>query len=182
MKSESRGPENTETDMIRTIILDVDGTLTDGGIYYDNTGNELKKFCTKDAAGIICARAAGVAVVVLTGRECAATVRRLTELGVTELYQGVKDKAAWLRDRLAETGEDKSAVAYIGDDINDLAPMKCCGYIGCPADAAAEVKALADYVSPVAGGHGAARDVIEHILREEGIWESVVDSAYGAGI
>ena len=182
MKSESRGPENTETDMIRTIILDVDGTLTDGGIYYDNTGNELQKFCTKDAAGIICARAAGVAVVVLTGRECAATVRRLTELGVTELYQGVKDKAAWLRDRLAETGEDKSAVAYIGDEINDLAPMKCCGYIGCPADAAAEVKALADYVSPVAGGHGAARDVIEHILREEGLWESTVNSAYGAGI
>ena len=118
----------------------------------------------------------------LTGRECAATVRRLTELGVTELYQGVKDKAAWLRNRLRETGADRSGVAYIGDDINDLAPMKCCGYVGCPADAAAEVKALADYVSPVAGGHGAARDVIEHILREEGIWESTVNSAYGAGI
>ena len=182
MKSDPRGPENTETEMIGTIILDVDGTLTDGGIYYDNTGNELKKFCTRDGTGILCARAAGITVIVLTGRECAATVRRLTELGVTELYQGVKDKAAWLRNRLRETGADRSGVAYIGDDINDLAPMKCCGYVGCPADAAAEVKALADYVSPVAGGHGAARDVIEHILREEGIWESTVNSAYGAGI
>ena len=151
--------------MIKYIILDVDGTLTDSGVYYDSTGNELKKFSTKDGTGIICAREAGITVMVLTGRECAATVRRITELGVTGLYQGVRDKAAWL-----------------GDDINDLAPMKYCGYIGCPADAAAEVKAAADYISPLPGGHGAVRDVIEHILRENGLWENVVNRAYGAGI
>ena len=77
---------------------------------------------------------------------------------------------------------EKSDVGYIGDDINDLAPMKYCGYIVCPADAAAEVKAAADYISPLPGGHGAVRDVIEHILRENGLWENVVNRAYGAGI
>ena len=71
--------------MIKYIILDVDGTLTDSGVYYDSTGNELKKFSTKDGTGIICAREAGITVMVLTGRECAATVRRITELGVQEM-------------------------------------------------------------------------------------------------
>ena len=173
---------NGDRHMIRYIVLDVDGTLTDGGIYYDSTGNELKKFCTKDGTGILCARAAGITVVVLTGRECPATVRRLTELGVTELYQGVRDKAAWLKAWMNEKGARKGDVGYIGDDVNDLAPMKCCGYIGCPADAAAEVKELADYVSPISGGHGAARDVIEHLLREAGRWADIVNSAYNAGI
>ena len=151
--------------MIKYIILDVDGTLTDSGVYYDSTGNELKKFSTKDGTGIICAREAGITVLVLTGRECAAT-----------------DKAAWLETWMRDEKVEKSDVGYIGDDINDLAPMKYCGYIGCPADAAAEVKAAADYISPLPGGHGAVRDVIEHILRENGLWENVVNRAYGAGI
>lgn len=168
--------------MIKYIILDVDGTLTDSGVYYDSTENELKKFSTKDGTGIICAREAGITVLVLTGRECAATVRRITELGVTGLYQGVRDKAAWLETWMRDEKVEKSDVGYIGDDINDLAPMKYCGYIGCPADAAAEVKAAADYISPLPGGHGAVRDVIEHILRENGLWENVVNRAYGAGI
>ena len=154
--------------MIKYIILDVDGTLTDSGVYYDSTGNELKKFSTKDGTGIICAREAGITV--------------LTELGVTGLYQGVRDKAAWLETWMRDEKVEKSDVGYIGDDINDLAPMKYCGYIGCPADAAAEVKAAADYISPLPGGHGAVRDVIEHILRENGLWENVVNRAYGAGI
>ena len=168
--------------MIKYVILDVDGTLTDGGIYYDEHGNELKKFCTKDAAGIFIAKAAGIEVMVLTGRECAATTRRLTELGVKELHQNVKDKVSWMRLWMEQHGINKDQVGYIGDDLNDLQPMKLCGYIGCPADACSEVKKIADYVSSINGGYGAARDVIEHYLREANLWSDLVSKAYGAGV
>ena len=157
----------------------MDGTLTDGGIYYDNTGNELKKFCTKDAAGIFTACAAGIEVIILTGRECEATTRRLTELGVKELHQNVKDKKTWMKMWMEERGIDRSQVGYIGDDLNDLQPMTLSGYIGCPADACKEVKEIADYISPIKGGHGVARDVIEHYLREQGTWCEAREKIYG---
>ena len=165
--------------MLKYIILDVDGTLTDSGIYYDDTGNELKKFCTKDAAGIFTAKAAGITIMVLTGRECKATTRRLTELGVTELYQGIRDKVSWMKEWMFLNNITKEEVGYIGDDLNDLAPMKLCGFIGCPQDSCPEIKEIANYVSSVLGGHGAVRDIIEYYLRERGIWEIMVQKAYG---
>ena len=168
--------------MLKYIILDVDGTLTDGGVYYDNNGNELKKFCTKDGTGIIAAHAAGIKIIVLTGRECKATTRRLTELGATELYQGVKSKVEWVKTWLNDNSVKMEEVGYIGDDVNDLAPMKLCGYIGCPVDACIEVKEIADYISKIAGGYGAARDVIEHYLRENMLWEDAIGKAYGLGV
>jgi len=167
--------------MLKYIILDVDGTLTDGGIYYDDNNNELKKFCTKDGTGKIIARAAGLKILVITGHECKATTRRLTELGVTDIYQNVKDKVSFLKQWIADNNVDKSEIAYIGDDINDLGAMKLCGYIGCPLDSAVEIKDLATYVSSIPGGRGAARDVIEHYFREQGTWLDLVDKAYGAG-
>ena len=168
--------------MIKYLILDIDGTLTDAGIYYDEKGNEIKKFCTKDAAGIFAARAVGIEIMVLTGRECKATTRRLTELGVTELYQGIKDKVAWMKEWMLKNDIKKEEIGYIGDDLNDLAPMRLCGYIGCPSDACIEIKEISDYVSAVLGGHGAARDVIEHYLREHRLWKEAVEKAYGVGI
>ena len=168
---------------LKYLILDLDGTLTDGGIYYDEHGNELKKFCTKDAAGIFTARAAGIEVMILTGRECTATKRRLTELGVKELHQNVKDKVAWMKSWMEQNGIQKSEVGYIGDDLNDLQPMQLCGYIGCPADACPEVKEIADYVSTIKGGYGATRDVIEHYFREIDMWTELVEKCYGrAGV
>ena len=166
--------------MFKYLILDVDGTLTDAGIYYDDTGNELKKFCTKDAAGIFTAKVAGITVMVLTGRECNATTRRLTELGVTELHQGIKDKVGWMKEWMSSNNITKEDIGYIGDDLNDLAPMKLCGYIGCPQDACLEIKEIADYVSPILGGHGAARDVIEHYMREQGVWAKIVEKIYAS--
>lgn len=165
--------------MIKYFIIDVDGTLTDGGIYYDDTGNEFKKFCSKDAAGIIAAEAAGITVMVLTGRECKANTRRLTELGVTELHQGVKDKVTWMKEWMDNSNIEKEDVGYIGDDLNDLAPMNLCGFIGCPQDSCPEIKEIATYISPILGGHGAARDVIEHYLREVGLWDVMVQKVYG---
>ena len=83
---------------------------------------------------------------------------------------------------MKENDVEKDEIGYIGDDVNDLGPMKLCGYVGCPSDAAVEVKEIANYVSPIGGGHGAARDVIEHYLREQGIWTEVIDRIYGTGI
>ena len=168
--------------MISFLFFDIDGTFTDGGVYYDDNNNETKKFCTKDGTGIVCARKAGMHLIVLTGRECAATTRRMSELGITDIHQNVKDKEKFLRSFMAENNIGMDDCGYIGDDINDLRPMKLCGWIGCPADAAVEVKEIADYVSPIAGGHGAVRDCIEKILKDEGLWSEIVEKAYGAGV
>ena len=118
--------------MIRLLVLDVDGTMTDGGVYYDATGNELKKFAIKDGAGLVLARTAGIRVMICTGRECEAVRRRAADLKITDIYQNVGKKAAFLRDFMAENGYARDDVAYCGDDLNDLAAMALCGLCGLP--------------------------------------------------
>ena len=144
------------------LVIDVDGTLTDAGIYYDEHGNELKKFCTKDAAGFFAAKAIGIKTVVLTGRECAATARRMSDLKVDHVFQNVKDKQSFL-------------LSFMEDNQ----PMQLAGFKACPADSCEEIKRIADYVSTVNGGHGAVREIIEHFLRESGDWEGLVEKIYG---
>lgn len=167
---------------IKYLVIDVDGTMTDAGIYYDEHGNELKKFCTKDAAGFFAAKRVGIQILVLTGRECAATTRRMTEMKVDFLVQNCKDKVTYLTQFREEHQIGREEIGYLGDDLNDLPPMKLCGFIGCPEDACTEVKTRADYVSTVKGGSGAVRDIIEHMLRERGEWEQAVSEIYGIGV
>lgn len=167
---------------IKLLVIDVDGTMTDGGIYYDEKGNELKKFCTKDAAGFFAAHQVGIKIMVLTGRECAATKKRMTELKIDYLYQNEKNKAQFLEKFMRENNLVKEDVGYIGDDLNDLPPMCLAGYIGCPADSCLEIIQIANYVSKYNGGKGAVRDVIEHMLRESGEWENAVSRVYGIGV
>ncbi|MDO4317089.1 MAG: HAD-IIIA family hydrolase [Lachnospiraceae bacterium] len=167
---------------LKLLVIDVDGTMTDAGIYYDENGNELKKFCTKDAAGFFAAHKVGIQIMVLTGRECAATTRRMKEMKVEYLYQNVKDKVVFLKQFLAEHGLSKEEVGYIGDDLNDLPPMSLAGYVGCPADSCPEILEIADYISQAKGGQGAVRDVIEHMLRETGEWTKAVSEVYGIGV
>ncbi len=167
---------------IKYIVIDIDGTMTDAGIYYDETGNELKKFCTKDAAGFFAANQLGIKTVILTGRECAATTRRLTELKATYIFQEIKNKYDFLKDFMAENNISKEEIAYIGDDLNDYQPMKLVGFVACPADACPEIKDIADFISPVKGGSGAVRDIIEHYLRGKGLWEDAVSKVYGIGV
>lgn len=169
-------------DKIRYLIIDVDGTMTDAGIYYDEHGNELKKFCTKDAAGFFAAKKTGIKVMVLTGRECAATTRRMTEMKVDYLVQNCKDKMTYLTQFMKDNGISRDEMGYLGDDLNDLPPMKLCGFVGCPADACLEVRERADYISNVKGGYGAVRDIIEYMLRERGEWEKATAEIYGIGI
>ncbi len=167
---------------IKYLIIDVDGTMTDAGIYYDENGNELKKFCTRDAAGFFTARQMGMKIMILTGRECAATTRRMQEMKVDFLVQNIKDKFSYLEEFMHTEGISLDEIGYLGDDLNDLAGMKRAGFAGCPADACEEVRMICDYVSNVQAGHGAVRDIITWLLKQRGQWENAIVQVYGAGI
>ena len=168
--------------MIRLLVLDVDGTLTDGGIYYDSTGNELKKFGVKDGAGLVLARTAGIRVMICTGRECEAVRRRAADLKITDIYQNVPHKADFLQKFFAENGYAREEIAYCGDDLNDLAAMALCGFVACPADAAGPVLGRADFICRQKGGEGAVRGTVEEILLRDGRLPAAVKKAFGAKI
>lgn len=165
---------------IKYVIIDVDGTMTDAGIYYDEHGNELKKFCTKDAAAFFVAEKLKVSIVVLTGRECKATERRMKELRVPFIFQNVRDKYSFLQAFFKENRIEKNEVAYVGDDLNDLHPMDLAGIKACPADSCKEVRAICNYVSNVSGGYGAVRDVFENYLFKDE-WDSAIIGVYDVG-
>lgn len=168
--------------MIKLLVLDVDGTLTDGGVYYDATGNELKKFGVRDGAGLMLARAAGIKIMICTGRECKAVRRRAKDLHIDYVFQHVLDKAAHLANFMAENGLTKADVGYCGDDLNDLAAMLLCGFVACPADASPEIKAVADVVCPQKGGEGAVRGAVEALLKPAGLWAAAVKIAFHADV
>ena len=167
---------------IKYLVVDVDGTLTDSGVYYDDNGNELKRFSTRDGAGFFAAKAAGIKILVLTGRECPATTRRMSEMKVDYLVQDCRDKVAYIEKFMAENSIAQEEIGYIGDDINDVGSMRLCGFVGCPKDSCKEVLRIADYVSPIEGGKGAMRDVVEHILTQRGQWEEAIRNTFGFGI
>lgn len=163
---------------IKLLVLDVDGTLTDGGLYLDSTGNETKKFSVRDGAGLALARGAGIKVMILTGRESEPVNRRARELNLDYVFQGCKDKGRFLADFMAQNHYEKEDVAYVGDDWNDLAAMGLCGFTACPADAAAEVADLVSFRCPHAGGFGAVRDAVEYILKHEGLFAQTLNTIY----
>lgn len=159
---------------IKYLVLDVDGTLTDSGVFYDENGNELKRFSTKDGQGFNIAHAAGLRIIVMTGRECKATIRRMHELKTDYLFQQVKDKEQFLKNFMENNGILKEEIAYIGDDLNDYKAMKLCGFVGCPTESAPEVIHIADFVTRVKAGYGAMRDVVEFIITERGDRDEVI--------
>jgi 3-deoxy-D-manno-octulosonate 8-phosphate phosphatase (KDO 8-P phosphatase) len=148
----------------------VDGVLTDGRLFYGPEGAVTKVFDTKDGLGIELARAAGLKVGLLTGRADAATEARARELKLDAHYRGRGDKAAGFAAFLAEQGVAPEEVAYAGDDLPDLPVLSRCGLAAAPADAAPEVRAVADLVLACRGGHGAVRELVERILKARGDW------------
>jgi 3-deoxy-D-manno-octulosonate 8-phosphate phosphatase (KDO 8-P phosphatase) len=153
---------------IKYLVMDVDGTLTDGKIYMGNNGEVCKAFNIKDGCGIHdIALKVGIIPVIITGRKSEIVRNRCKEIGISEVYQGVSDKI----EKLYEAASELSTVAYIGDDINDLECMikvkSAGGVVGCPADAAEKVRAVADFVSTKNGGDGAVREFIEWIVEEK---------------
>lgn len=157
---------------IRFLVMDVDGTLTDGKIYMGANGEVMKVFNIKDGAGIHDILIPnGIIPVIITGRKSDIVKMRCKELGINEVYQGVSNKAEQLNNLLVKNSIGFDGVAYIGDDINDLPCMNLVkqggGLIGCPADAVNEVKQNSDYVSSKNGGDGAVREFIEYIVKQK---------------
>lgn len=170
-----------EVNKLTTIVVDVDGTMTDGGIYYDQHGNELKKFNTRDAAGFFAAKSVGIKILVVTGRESHATHKRMQDLKVELVFQNIHNKKAFIATYMSENNLVRENMAFIGDDLNDIEVMKDVGFIGCPKDACREILTIAHYTSTLKGGEGAVRDVIMHILDERGQWDAATSEIYGAG-
>lgn len=155
---------------IKYLVMDVDGTLTDGKIYMGNDGEMMKAFNIKDGCGIHdILIPSGVVPVIITGRQSKILKNRCLEIGIKSLYQGVQDKIETLKNILSAQKISLSEVAYIGDDINDFHCMRYLkeggGLIGCPADADDSVKKIADFVSQRVGGNGAVREFIEYIVK-----------------
>ncbi len=165
---------------MKVLVIDVDGTMTDGSIIYDSNGNEIKCFSAKDGAGLLAIRFAGINTMIITGRDSAAVCRRAKDLSVDYLFQGIKDKRKFLLEFCDENNVSFSEIGYIGDDLNDFAAMSMCGFKACPSDSCSEIKQIADYVSIRPGGQGAVRDIVEYYLKKEGIWESVIEKLFMA--
>lgn len=153
---------------IRALFLDVDGVLTDGQIYLDGRGHELKVFNTKDGHGMRKAAAAGIAICWISGRRSPATARRARELGVAMCYQGVRDKGARIAAVARRLKLSRPEIASLGDDEPDIPMFEAAGLSACPADAVPAAKRAADVVLKSPGGHGAVREFIELILRRNG--------------
>lgn len=160
---------------IRTIFLDVDGTLTNGQIYYNSNGEEIKAFNIKDGLIISAMRKVGYNFVVITGRQSNLVERRLNELGVYSVFQGVADKEKFADKYIVENNLNYDECAYIGDDLNDIAVMKKTRFKACPFDACDEIKECSDFVSQKDGGCGAVREILEKILINNGDWMRIIE-------
>lgn len=169
------------------MALDVDGTLTDGGVWYgdaagrENACVEMKRFHIHDGLGIVLAKMAGLVVVWITGRNSSLVQRRAKELGVALVMPGIRNKRAALYEAAEQFGVSAAECAFMGDDLNDLPGMDAAGVALAPANADATVLARADFVSPRNGGDGAVRDAVEMILRARGDYDAVI-SAYLASL
>ena len=155
---------------VKYLVMDVDGTLTDGKIYMGANGELMKAFNIKDGCGIHdLLIPSGITPLVITGRKSEIVANRCKEIGIEHYFQGVGDKVATLVQFLADNGGNLSEVAYAGDDLNDLSCMLVVkekgGIIGAPSNACQRVKDIADYVSSERGGDGAVRDFIEFLIR-----------------
>jgi 3-deoxy-D-manno-octulosonate 8-phosphate phosphatase (KDO 8-P phosphatase) len=149
---------------IRLFATDVDGVLTDAGMYYSETGDEWKKFNTRDGMGIKLLQRAGIVTAIVTQERTKLVARRAEKLAIPELHQGVMDKLTVIREMAARHGFSLKEVAYIGDDVNDLEALKAVGFSASPADGLPDILAAVDYVCRKKGGEGAVREIIEMIL------------------
>jgi len=156
--------------MVKMIIIDVDGVLTDGTIVTGDSNDELKFFNVKDGIGIQLALAAGIKVVLITGRFSNALVRRAKELRVDEVCQNAYNKLSAYENLLKKHSLTDKDVCYIGDDIPDIPVLKRAGISYAVNDAVDEVKSAAEYVTQRNGGKGAVREMIDTLLKSEGLW------------
>lgn len=179
MKKEGKVQDEMRWGQIRYLVLDVDGTMTDGGIYLDSQGQEMKKFSVKDGAAILLARQAGIETVILTGRESLCVTKRAQELAIPYVFQNVKQKELFFREFFSRENRKPFEAAYLGDDLNDLPAMKLAGISACPKDAADEVRDFCSLVLSSMGGQGAVREFVDLLLRKRGILQSCAERLWG---
>ncbi|MDD2852820.1 MAG: phenylphosphate carboxylase subunit delta [Desulfuromonadaceae bacterium] len=158
---------------IHLLLLDVDGVMTDGGIMYDGNGLESKIFNVKDGHGIKMLQRNNIAVGIITGRTSQVVAIRARELGIELLYQGALKKVESYNDVKLKTGLDDGQIAYMGDDVIDVPVMRRVMFAAAPADAVAEARNVAHYVTAAAGGRGAVREVCDLILKGRGLWDDI---------
>lgn len=159
---------------IRLVLFDVDGVLTDGKVLLHADGTESKVFDIKDGTGIVWAQRLGLTVGFLSARASAATAQRAAQLGITLVHQGVASKLETYNQIADSLMLDDDEIAYMGDDILDLPVLARVGLATAPADAADDVRTRVHWVARAKGGAGAVRELIELILRSQGLWDSVI--------
>ncbi len=174
--SGSRTPSREILRQIRLFATDVDGVLTDAGMYYSESGDEWKKFNTRDGMGIKLLQRAGLVTAIVTQERTRLVARRGEKLAIPEVHQGVMDKLSLIRDMAARHGLTLQQVAYIGDDVNDLESLRAVGFSAAPADGMPVVCDAVDYVCHKNGGEGAVRELAEMILEAQG--SKVQDSRF----
>lgn len=154
-------------DLPKLVITDIDGVWTDGGMYYDQTGNEWKKFNTADSWGVAYCKHLKIKTAIITGEDTLIVKRRADKLKIDYLFMGTKDKLAVADKLRSELGIEWKDVAFIGDDINDIKLMRKTGITGCPANAPDYIKSEVKFVTKKNGGEGAYREFIEWLLGKE---------------
>jgi 3-deoxy-D-manno-octulosonate 8-phosphate phosphatase (KDO 8-P phosphatase) len=160
---------------IKLVLFDVDGVLTDGRVVIHSDGNESKNFAIRDGIAMVWAQRAGIQVGFLSARLSPTTPHRAAQLGVTLVYHGVSSKLATYEQILVDLGLQDEDVAYMGDDVVDLAVLARVGLSTAPADAVSDVRSRVHWVSTERGGEGAARELLEMILKAQGHWTAVID-------
>ncbi|WP_050465436.1 KdsC family phosphatase [Herbaspirillum autotrophicum] len=159
---------------VRLMIFDVDGVLTDGGLYYGADGEPVKRFNALDGHGIKLIQQFGVATAIITARQSPIVLRRAKDLGISHVFQGVHDKRQAFEQLLQQTGIAADACGYLGDDVIDL-PILCrAGFPACVANAHPAVKSRVAYVTQASGGHGAARELCDLLLHAQGNYEAAL--------
>jgi len=165
---------NNKNFLPKLVITDIDGVWTDGGMYYDQTGNEWKKFNTSDSAGVLFLNLLNIPLAIITGEETEIVKRRAEKLKIKHLYMGVKDKVAVAKKLCEELSIDLSDVAYIGDDINDIKLLEEVGLSCAPSNAPNYIKNKVDIITSTNGGDGAFREFVETILIKNDLLEGVL--------
>ena len=160
---------------IKFLVLDVDGTLTDGKIYVDDKDNSFKAFNVTDGFALVNWLKLGGEVAILTGKKSNIVERRAKELGIKYIIQGSKNKKQDLKNLLKELNITFENVAYMGDDLNDLGVMKSVGFSACPKDSVQEVLEITNFISSKNGGDGAVREFLEHIMKKNGMWKKILE-------
>jgi len=166
---------------IKILLMDVDGTMTDGGVILlsqsDGSALEIKTFDAHDGQGLTLAHTAGIRTGCITGRESPALLRRASEMKMEFIYMKQPTKIPAYEEILRKAGVAESAVAYVGDDLPDLPVMRRVGLAIAVGNAVPEVKKAAHYTTKAFAGHGAIREAIELIIKSQGIWEEMIDKA-----